>query len=333
MHANIFPTNFEKALEHYNNCIKTAIDKHAPRKAKKIKKVPSCPWFDHEYVQLRRRRKAERLFKKNKLSEHNTFYAKLKRQCLILAREKKVIHFRQKIDNALKQQRCLFKTIKKLSGHEHLNNYPSNYANDIELANEFAKFFIHKIEEVHLSINNKSTSAMLSKCTISANNSLIVKPNLISLNYFELATSDEITEIISQNGLKCSFPDPCPDSILRNNLSFFIPIWTQLVYLSLLEGSMNGLKHAFVTPLIKNLSLDSEQFKNFRPVSNLHFIGKLIEHVVFRCLSTHLDRNDLNVFNQYGYKKGHSCETLLLKLVNDILKGFESNFATVLFLI
>ena len=70
MHANIFPANFEKALEHYNNCIKTAIDKHAPRKAKKIKNAPSCPWFDHEYVQLRqKRRKTKRLFKKTKLSE------------------------------------------------------------------------------------------------------------------------------------------------------------------------------------------------------------------------------------------------------------------------
>ena len=56
--VKIFPTNnFEKALEHYNNCIKTAIDKHAPKKAKKIKNVPSCPWFDHKYVQLRRKRR------------------------------------------------------------------------------------------------------------------------------------------------------------------------------------------------------------------------------------------------------------------------------------
>ena len=102
---------------------------------------------------------------------------------------------------------------------------------------------------------------------------------------------------------------------------------------SLLEGSMNGLKHAFVTLLIKNLLLDSEQFKNFRPVSNLQFMGKLFERVVFRRLSTHLERNDLNVSNQYGYKKRHSCEILLLKRVNDILKRFESNFATVLLLL
>ena len=50
MHANIFPNNFEKAPEHYNNCIKTAIDKQASRKTKKIKNVPSCPWFNHDYA-------------------------------------------------------------------------------------------------------------------------------------------------------------------------------------------------------------------------------------------------------------------------------------------
>ena len=74
-----------------------------------------------------------------------------------------------------------------------------------------------------------------------------------------------------------------------------MPIWTQQVNLSLLDGNMN----------------------------------RLIERIVFTRLSTHLRRNDLNVSNQYGYKKSHSCETLLLKLVNDILKEFESNFATV----
>ena len=71
---------------------------------------------------------------------------------------------------------------------------------------------------------------MLSKCRASANNSLIVKPNLIPLNYLEIATLDEIKEIISQNDFKSNFPDPCPDSILKNNLLFFTPIWTQLVY-------------------------------------------------------------------------------------------------------
>ena len=93
---------------------------------------------------------------------------------------------------------------------------------------------------------------------------------------------------------------------------------------------MSGLKHAFVSPLLKNSNLDTDEFKNFRPVSNLEFLGKLIERVVLKRLSAHLDDNNLNISQQYGYKKGHSCETLLVNLINDVLLGFDNNFATVL---
>ena len=71
---------------------------------------------------------------------------------------------------------------------------------------------------------------------------------------------------------------------------------------------------------------------NFRPVSNLQFFGKLIERVALKRLNAHLDDNNLNISQQYGYKKGHSCETLLVKLFNDVLLGFDNNFATVLLL-
>ena len=54
------PTTLETAIDQYNISIQTLIDKHAPAKLKRIKNVSSCPWFDQEYLLLRRkRRKAE----------------------------------------------------------------------------------------------------------------------------------------------------------------------------------------------------------------------------------------------------------------------------------
>ena len=66
---------------------------------------------------------------------------------------------------------------------------------------------------------------------------------------------------------------------------------------------MAGLKHAFVSPLLRNINFDTNQFKNFRPVSNLQFLSKLIERVVLKRLNTHFDNDDLNISQQYGYKK------------------------------
>ena len=52
-----------------------------------------------------------------------------------------------------------------------------------------------------------------------------------------------------------------------------------------------------------------------------------------KTLNAHLKDNNSNISQQYGYKKGHSCETLLAKLLNDVLLGFDHNFATVLILL
>ena len=73
--------------------------------------------------------------------------------------------------------------------------------------------------------------------------------------------------------------------------------------------------------------------KNYRPVSNLAFVGKLIEKVVQRRLDKHLTVNGLNIPLQSGYKKHHSTETLLIRVVNDILIASDQNKATVVLLL
>ena len=46
-------------------------------------------------------------------------------------------------------------------------------------------------------------------------------------------------------------------------------------------GTFPGeLKNAITVPLLKNVKLDHENLKNFRPVANLHFLSKLLEKLV-----------------------------------------------------
>ena len=70
---------------------------------------------------------------------------------------------------------------------------------------------------------------------------------------------------------------------------------TLLINLSLSAGEFTtALKTALVTPLLKKYDLDSEILKNFRPVSNLKFISKLIERAACNFLKQHLEANNLN---------------------------------------
>ena len=71
-------------------------------------------------------------------------------------------------------------------------------------------------------------------------------------------------------------------------------------------------------PYPQKSSLDKEVFKNYRPVSNLKFISKILERVVAIQLQTHLDEAGFMTTLQSAYRKHHSTESALLNIYNDI---------------
>ena len=65
--------------------------------------------------------------------------------------------------------------------------------------------------------------------------------------------------------------------------------------------------------------------KNYRPISNLNFISKIIEKIVVRRIHQHNISNGLNEVFQSAYKAGHSTETALLCVQNDIIQMAEEH--------
>ena len=65
--------------------------------------------------------------------------------------------------------------------------------------------------------------------------------------------------------------------------------------------------------------LDQNNLKNYRPVSNLPFISKLLEKTVLRQLNDHISTNNLLHHFQSAYRANHSTETALVHILNDLL--------------
>ena len=79
-----------------------------------------------------------------------------------------------------------------------------------------------------------------------------------------------------------------------------------------------NFKEAHVRLLLKKTSLPKNELKNYRPVSNLSFIYKIVEKVVCNRLQTHITNNHLSNSLQLAYRKHHSKESAPLKVHNDV---------------
>jgi len=71
-------------------------------------------------------------------------------------------------------------------------------------------------------------------------------------------------------------------------------ILAKLVNISLVSAVFpSSMKHAIVTPVGKKPGMDLSSLSNYRPISNLPFVSKLLERVVARQLTTYLNTNHL----------------------------------------
>ena len=170
-------------------------------------------------------------------------------------------------------------------------------------ADGFAAFFARKIDGVRFDTAGLPPPAVLTPATS-------------SIASFRPCTQAEIRKIIMSAPIKSCSLDPVPTFLVRELIDVLLPHITLMVNVSLAHGRLlASQKCASVTPLLKKPSLDSTNMNNFPTVSNLSFVSKVVEQAVVSQLNKYLADNDLLQHCQSAYRKGHSTETALLRLV------------------
>ena len=323
--TNVDISSFSNALKSLKGSFGHLLDEHAPVTTKRVSTIDSAPWFDKEYRDLRkvRRKKEKRARKLNATQEDKISHREACSECTALALIKKRQYFSDVIERSQNNPKTLYKLVNKALDRKQEKPLPDYTIDMKDLATDFNSFFVKKIDDIRSTMTKTSMPKFDSDQL----------PQMSLLHEFQPTTADEIKEIVSDSGFKCSPSDLLPLKLLKQNFQTLLPLFVDLVNLSMASGSMDGVKEADIIPLLKGDSLDQNVLKNFRPVSNLMFIGKLTERVVLRRLNDHMSRNGLHIAEQSAYKKNHSTETLLIRIWNDLLVASEEKSATVVMML
>jgi Reverse transcriptase (RNA-dependent DNA polymerase) len=118
---------------------------------------------------------------------------------------------------------------------------------------------------------------------------------------------------------KSSPMDIIPTVALKSCVDTFAPLNARLAGLCFDHGVFpTRFKTASVTPLLKRKALDCDYVANYRPISNLHTMSKIVERLFMSRVVSHIEQAPCFNRFQSAYRRNHSTETALRRMLNDL---------------
>ena len=312
------------------------IDQVAPIKLRRIKQN-SQEWFDGEVAEkISVCDKLFEEFKKSKLHIDKEIYKIARYEVQKLISYKKKSFFENKLNDSIGKPKELWKALKSL-GLPSKTSICGTTALKVKNATSFetkSKLEVFK--------NYYSTLAenLLKKLPISPN---IYTFNSVRQYYRHLfqndafhltnATEIDIEKILRGTKVcKAAGIDDLSGRFLKDGSRVLLKPISELCNLSIKLGSFpDACKIAKLKPLFKKGSKTNPS--NYRPISLLPLISKVIEKLIHEQTSTFLSKNEILYNYQSGFRKNHSTDSFLTFLYDKILKGFDEGLMTGMILI
>ena len=299
-----------KLFDLYDSTTRQLLDALLPVREVKIRHKPLSPWFDAECRTFRRGvRKCERKFRRTKNPDDRRETVRMTRDMHKFFRDKERNYWESQISRNARSSRKLWKTFNDILGRTKTSNSQLN--TDLPFtANQFVDYLLSKVRRVR---DATAGSQPPEFTTTDA-----------CLQDFEEVTLDVLRRVILSMPMKSCELDPIPTFIVHDYIDYFLPFLMLLCNRSLKEGCLPASqKLAIVKPRLKQTGLDESEMSNYRPISNLSFLSKVLEKVVTVQLLPYFEANDLLPKYQSGFRASHSTEMLLMHLLSNIYRAID----------
>ena len=291
--------NLEQGVNYYNKALNDMMENHAPTKTKTLRLTHHQPWFNEQIkMEIILRRKKERTWINSSLKyDYIPFYNQWRHVVNIIKTAQKD-YFKEKFLEC----KTAYKRICRLTNKMLFRNEPLllPLTTDTKaLAEGFKECFHNKIKTIMNTFKSKSNS-------ITSNN---IETDFFTTERMDILTTPDMEHIIKtiiSMTMKWYKLDPIPTSLLKKHLPTVIDSIQSITKLSFQTGQVStNLKEAILQPLLKKFNL-ALTFKNYRPVSNLTFLSKVIEKIAAQQTVEHITKTGNLEAYQSAYRDNHS---------------------------
>ncbi len=305
----------DEAVNSFHFEICTIINKHMPFKKIRVRKV-TVPWINAEYLSLTDRRTYLcSLFDKCPCMLHQEMKTTIIRECQYMKVNLKRDYVETCINRHGSDPKKLWKTIREFWPNNKSQKSTTGERDPAKLAT-----IANDLNE-HFSTVGQRIQAGI-PMNVDINEFMPVHhPPIFDLNE---VTVDEVCKVIKE--LKptatCSV-DGITDFMVKSGMNELSPILTHLFNMSIRQKTFpDAWKHATITPLYK--SGDHTCSDNYRPISVLPTLGKILECVAHSQCMKYLSDNDLICDNQSGFRPKHSTLTCLTEFLHEIYESVDN---------
>ena len=313
------------SISDYSNHLCSVLDKHAPLCRCTVHTRKPMPWFSsiaEQFCELKReRRQAERWWFKSKLTVHKQIYDSIKQIVTNLVDKAKQAYYSAKIQSSTTCKQ-LFQNFNTILGKSRSSPLPSTFDSD-HLQNVFSDYFTEKICTIRNSFPPPSPTAFPD--TSFAGNPLLTFESVTD----EFCLKNNQVHLPSLVNL-IPFP-PC--FFMKTLTSSCWPSRTSSTHLLPL-----ALYHLIWRQPSSNLCWKSHHLtKTFWKTTVLFLTYLFCPEFLKKSFSTNFSpiskKTTPAIPWQSAYWAGHSTETVLLHIVNDILSALDNDNISVLLLL
>lgn len=203
---------------------------------------------------------------------------------------------------------------------DQMNDGDNKLYNDACIAESFNKYFSQIGEQLNNAIPPSSFDP------------LHLIPNIENDMELPITNDAELIDIITNLNNVGAGADGINAKIFKSTYMSILPYLLHLFNICLETGVFPDIfKLAVIKPIFKGG--DAQMQSNYRPISILPFLSKILEKLIYSRLLLHLNQNNLIHQNQFGFQKNKSTYMPLLLLQNEITNAFENGeYAIGLFL-